>query len=161
LDRRLLEALPQTKRDALEDVLADQQRFEAFHRACYGKTHRYALKRATIGGTPSEKKMVADVVQTFAEDAADDAERFLEIHQYEEIDDLILTGGGTLIPKVRDALCARLSRYAPRGLKAHTNYEEGEVLPGVKQPHKLPLELARGATAVGGASVYFDFAKQD
>lgn len=158
LDRRLLAVLPEAKQKALEEVLADQQRFEAFHRACYGKNHRYALKRTTIGGTPGEKKLVVDVVQKFADDAADDAETFLEVHQYDEIDDLILTGGGTLIPKVRDALCARLSAYAPRGLKVHTHFADGETIPGAKHPHKLPLELVRGATAVGGASVYFDFA---
>jgi molecular chaperone DnaK (HSP70) len=125
---------------------------------CYGKTHRYTLKSTTIGDTPAEKKVVGDVVQKFAEDTADAVETFLEVHQYEEIDDLILTGGGTLIPKVRDALCARLSKYAPRGLKVHTHFADGETIPGAKQPHKLPLELVRGATAVGGASVYFDFA---
>jgi hypothetical protein len=158
LDRRLLAVLPEAKQKALEEVLADQQRFEAFHRVCYGKTHRYTLKSTTIGDTPAEKKVVGDVVQKFAEDTADAVETFLEVHQYEEIDDLILTGGGTLVPKVRDALCARLSKYAPRGLKVHTHFADGETIPGAKQPHKLPLELVRGATAVGGASVYFDFA---
>jgi hypothetical protein len=161
LDRRLLEVLPEGKRDALREVLANQERFEAFHRSCYGKNHTYVLKRTKIGATATEKKLVADVVQKFADEAADDAETFLEINQYDQIDDLILTGGGTLIPKVRDALCARLSRYAKHGLKAHTNYAEGERLPGVKHPHKLPLELVRGATAVGGASVYFDFADRE
>jgi hypothetical protein len=158
LDRRLLAVLPDSKRVALEEVLADQQRFEAFHRACYGKNHTYVLKRTKIGATASEKALVADVVKKFAEDAADDAETFLEVNQYRMIDDLILTGGGTLIPKVRDALCARLSGYAPRGLKVHTHFADGETIPGARQPHKLPLELVRGATAVGGASVYFDFA---
>jgi hypothetical protein len=158
LDRRLLAVLPEAKQKALEEVLADQQRFEAFHRVCYGKTHRYTLKSTTIGDTPAEKKVVGDVVQKFAEDTADAVEKFLEINQYEEIDDLILTGGGTLIPKVRDALCARLSGYAPRGLKVHTNFAEGETIPGARQPHQLHVELVRGATAVGGASVYFDFA---
>lgn len=158
LDRRLLAVLPDVKQAVLREALTDQQRFEAFHRGCYGKNHKYVLKRATIGGTPTEKKLVTDVVQTFATDAADDAEEFLEINQYDRVDDLILTGGGTLIPKVRDALCASLSRYAAKGLKVHTYFTEGESLPGVKQPHRLPLELVRGATAVGGASVYFDFA---
>lgn len=161
LDRRLLEVLPEGKRDALREVLADQQRFEAFHRGCYGKNHTYALKRTKIGATSAEKKLVADVVQKFADDAAADTETFLEIHQYDRVDDLILTGGGTLIPKVRDALCKQLSHYAPSGgLKVHTYFTEGESLPGIKQPHKLPLELVRGATAVGGASVYFDFAER-
>lgn len=163
LDRRLLGILSPARQEALAALLhePDQQRLEAFHRGCYGPLGRYALRSGgVIGGTTGEKKAVRDVIQAFADQAADDAERFLEIHQYDRIDDLILTGGGTLIPLVRDTLGARLSGHAdPKtGLKVHTYFTERETLFSIRNLHRLSYPMVRGATAVGGASVYFDFA---
>jgi hypothetical protein len=161
LDLRVRRAIPEEKRVALDAVIGDpdQQRLEAFHRGCYGYRGQHVLKWGiTIGGTGAEKERIRDEVKRFAEEVADDAEDFLSLHQYDRIDDLVLTGGGTLIPAVRDALCTRLCHYSTQ--KVHTYLTDGDPLPPGVVAHRLGYELARGATAVGGASVYFDFAER-
>jgi hypothetical protein len=162
LDRRVQQVLSPTKQKAISEILEepDQQRLESFHARCYRPNGVYALKRVVIGSTQSEKNAIGDAVQKFADEVATEAEKFLEKHQYNRVDDLILTGGGTLIPAVRDTLCRRIGDpvYAKGGLQVHTYFTEGEKLPGAKPPHRLPPRLIRGATAVGGASVYFDYA---
>ena len=67
------EVLPEPKRAAIRELLRepDQQPLKAFHRGCYGLLGRHALKRVTIGSTTGEKKAVRDVVQRFADQAAD------------------------------------------------------------------------------------------
>jgi hypothetical protein len=159
LDQRVRRAIPEEKRAALDAVIADpdQQRLEAFHKGCFGHRGQHVLKwGVAIGETAAEKGNIRDTIGRFAEEVADDAEGFLSVHQYDRIDDLILTGGGTLIPAVRDALCSRLNYYGVQ--KVHTYLTDGEPPPPAVAVHRLGYELVRGATAIGGASVYFDFA---
>jgi hypothetical protein len=162
LDKRVRDLLSPSKQKALDKVIADpdQQRLEAFHKNCYGYLGRHSLGRnLVIGGSPTEKEQIREVVAQFGEQVADDAEVFLSIHQYTYIDDLILTGGGTLIPAVRDALCNRLSHYGVK--KVHLHLPKGEP-PRFPVPcHPLGSVLVRGATAVGGASLYFDSASTE
>jgi hypothetical protein len=158
LDARVGALLPEAKRKALDEVIADpdQQRLEGFHKGCYGYLGRANLRRHLIGGTPKEKDAIRDVVREFASEVADEAEKFLDMHQYQQIDDLILTGGGTMIRSVQEALCKRLSHYGVR--KVHLHWTDDEKPISSIPIHPLPYVLVRGATAVGGASVYFDFA---
>lgn len=158
LDQQLRDRLAPVKRQALMEIMndPDQQRLETFHRNCFGRTGRYATRRAIIGDTRAERQMIQELVTTFAEQIADDAERFLETHQYDHIDDLILTGGGTMITAVREALCSRLQRYGL--VTVHFGAEPPERQFAGIRSHTLMSQLVRGATAIGGASIYFDFA---
>jgi len=157
LDRRVRRLLDHTKAAAMDELQQDpdQRRLETFHRTVYGgKTRVYRLRQAVIG-EGGEHERIQSCVHEFGVEVADYAEKFLEIHQYDRIDDLILTGGGSMIPAVRDELNKRLKRYSVR--KTHMYLE-----PGTKAPsnfHALEPLLVRGATALGGASVYFDFAQ--
>lgn len=158
LDARIAEILPDSKREALEKVIRDpdQQRLESFHRGCFGFLGRHSLGRNLIvGGTVAEKRHIRETLDQFAAEVADAAEDFLSIHQYEHIDDLILTGGGTMIPAVRDALGKRMSHYGVE--KVHLHLPKNEAAQFSTPCHPLGSTLVRGATAVGGASVYFDF----
>jgi hypothetical protein len=160
LDNRLKEQLPEAKQKALNDIIAapDQQRLESFHKNCFGFLGHHSVKNIKIGDSPREKATIRDVVARFAEDVADDAEAFLDTYQYERIDDLILTGGGTMIPAVQEALCKRLSRYGIR--KVHHYASERDKLVASIPSHPLKMVLVRGATAIGGASIYFDCAQE-
>jgi hypothetical protein len=62
---------------------------------------------------------------------------------------------GSMIPAVRDALCGRLRACGVR--KTHTYFEPSASL--TRDHHRLDQRLLRGATALGGASVYFDYAR--
>jgi hypothetical protein len=160
LDNRVHELLPELKQKALDQVVADpdQQRLESFHKNCFGYLGRHTLKKVTIGDSTKEKGAIREVIAQFAAEVADDAEGFLDTYQYDKIDDLILTGGGTMIPAVREALCKRLSHYGVR--KVHLYMAEGEKPVSSIPPHPLKSMLVRGATAIGGTSVYFDFAEE-
>jgi hypothetical protein len=160
LDRRVRDVLHEKKRQVFDEVIAepDQQRLETFHKNLYGFLGRVTFKKVTIGDSDEEKTHVREVVERFADEIAEDAEAFLDVHQYRQIDDLILTGGGTKIPAVREALCARLSHYGVQ--KVHLHMGRGEKLRSSIPVHSLKEVLVRGATAIGGASVYFDFADE-
>jgi hypothetical protein len=160
LDSRVRELLPEPKRKALDQAIADpdQQRLESFHKNCFGHLGRHTLKKVTIGDSAKEKGLIREVIAQFAEEVADDAEGFLDTYQYDQIDDLILTGGGTMIPAVREALCKRLSHYGVR--KVHLYMADGENPVSSIPPHPLKSVLVRGATAIGGASLYFDYAEE-
>lgn len=160
LDGRVRALLPEPKQKALDQIVADpdQQRLESFHKNCFGHLGRHTLKKITIGDSAKEKAAIREVIAHFAGEVADDAEGFLDIYQYGKIDDLILTGGGTMIPAVRQVLCQRLSHYGVR--KVHLYMAAGEKLGSSIPPHPLKSTLVRGATAIGGASVYFDYADE-
>jgi hypothetical protein len=156
LDQRVRDGLSDTKRVAFDQMEKDpdQRRLETFHRSVYGKMRPYVLRNATIG-EGNELEQIRECVEEFAEEVADCAEKFMETHQYDKIDDLILTGGGSMIPAVRSALRNRLERFGVR--KTHMYFEPSEKLS--PKYHRLQQSLVRGATALGGASVYFDFAE--
>lgn len=156
LDHRIRDLLPESKRRDFDEMELDpdQRRLETFHRLVYGRMRPYRMRRVTVG-EGKEMEQIRACVEEFAEEVADYAEKFMEVYQYDRIDDLILTGGGSMIPAVRMQLRNRLERFGIR--KTHMYVDPAEPL--AKQFHRLPLHLVRGATALGGASVYFDFAE--
>ena len=158
LDLRIRNELAFNKQQALDQVIndPDQQRLESFHVNCFGHLGRYAGKNLKVGDSAREKTMIREIIEKFGQDVADDADDFMEVHQFERIDELILTGGGTMIPAVRKALATRMSHYGVRKLHVYMGEEEPSF--SSIPVHQLPREFVRGATAFGGSSVYFDFA---
>jgi hypothetical protein len=161
LDMRLRDVLDPGKRDYLTEMNddPDQRRIETFHRSVYDSLRPYDAGKYGIIGQGAELDRIRGCIRDFAEEIADYAERFLEIEQYQTIDALILTGGGCNIPLVRDSLCQRLARYRRASRYAGTYVpaeSESRVPAGY---HRLKPLLVRGATALGGASVFFDFAE--
>lgn len=155
LDMRLRESLPSAKLETLEGILEemDQQRLERFHKTIYQNQDAYIARGDVTIGEGSEMNDIQDVVQGFANEVADLAEKFIEIHQYPRVDELILTGGGCNIPAIRETLCKRLERY--RYANAYVPSMAEEHLP-YNYRRVEPLQV-RAATALGGCSVFFDY----
>lgn len=155
LDGRVKSVLDPAKRAVFGEIETDldQLRLESFHKIVYGKG-RGAKFRGVTFGEGGEGPRMKGVFEQFAAELADCAQKFLEIHQYERIDDLIVTGGGSMIPFVRNALRKRLE--GPYGIRKFHFF--GDSAPGQKI-HRLDEKFVRGATALGGSSVYFDFAQ--
>ncbi|MBX2798912.1 MAG: hypothetical protein KTR31_14645 [Myxococcales bacterium] len=153
LDRHVADALPETARErfvALIDA-SDQRGLEELHRRVYQRGRDYRLRRGggVIGGDA-----VRSCIERFADEAASLTEAFIEQGQYERIDDLVLTGGGMNIPAVRDAIrlsLADISRFKHAWVAATAD----EVL--ASHYKRLEPRYVRGATALGGSTVYFDF----
>jgi hypothetical protein len=158
LDRRIQETLPEEKAKVLESLARDpdQKRLESCHRILYGKRKGVKFRDVDIAVEGSEHRRVGNEIEEFAAELADCAQKFLEIHQYSQVDDLVLTGGGMMIPTIRNALIKKLeASYGVRKIHMHSY----DATPQVVKHHGMDQRLVRGATALGGASVYFDFAE--
>jgi len=155
LDTRLREALPEAKAATLDEIIneMDQQRLERFHKTIYQNQEPYIARGNVVIGEGSEMDAIQDVVQGFANEVADLAEKFIEIHQYLRVDEVILTGGGCNIPAIRETLCKRLENY--RYANAYVPSMPEEQLP-YNYRRVEPLQV-RAATALGGCSVFFDY----
>jgi hypothetical protein len=66
---------------------------------------------------------------------------------------LVLTGGGCSIPLVRDAIREKLKGYKLKN--SHIPVPEQVAIP--ERCQKLERLLARGATALGATSVFFEY----
>jgi len=155
LDRRVEKLLDAKKRAVFHRIQTEpnQRLMEMVHRKLYGELLGLKMGGVTIGEGLEEGSRLRRCIEQFADEVADCAQRFIEIHQYRHIDDLILTGGGMLIPLVRKAVCKRLVKSYSVA-KQHL-FATGERIPGV---NSLNHKQVRGSTGVGGSSVYFDFA---
>lgn len=156
LDEEVTGLLGESEREAFLGVLRDpdQGQLESFHMRVYSNGEPYRLKRVTLG-QGQQAEQIRQCLHGFAEQIAVDAVKFLDRFQYDHIDDLILTGGGCMIPAVRDELKARLAEYGVR--KTHLYVAPRETITR-SNCHNLSARLVRGATAIGGASIYFDYA---
>lgn len=162
LDQRVQQALDSAGQEVFREITSsiDQRRLEALHSAVYQQRvyrqggYRLGVGKASIGEDPAEADRITAAIEGFAAQAAEVAGRFIEVEQYERIDDLILTGGGMNIPEVRDALRDKLSQIGSFK-HAYVPALSDEGLGG----HYSRLEplLVRASTALGGSSVYFDF----
>jgi hypothetical protein len=161
LDERVRYVLPDGKQDYLREINddPDQGQIETFHRKIYNRRESYETGKYGKIGAGAEQQDIHQCIHKFAEEIADYAQQFIDKHQYQRIDALILTGGGCNIPLVRSALFKRLARYRKDFGYAATYVPSGpqeKLQPGHR---RLDPYLVRGATALGGASVFFDFAK--
>jgi hypothetical protein len=75
------------------------------------------------------------------------------MHQFERVDQLLVTGGGFNVPAVREALVAKLDDFDLQRVYRPVSRLETEL---DSRHARLNATLVRGATALGGASVYFE-----
>ena len=155
LDKRVTAVLSKANQAGFEKVVSevDNTRVDRLHRQIYQEERPYDTGQGLIGKTTDEKTQIDKCIEQFASEVADLARRFRLLHQYDRIDELILTGGGFNITKVRNAVCKELGPFL-RG-SSHVPADDGAVLPN--KCSRLGRILVRGATAIGGASVIFDF----
>lgn len=156
LDRRIAGVLDGQAQGAFADAVGsiNQQRLEALHRTVYQRDMAYRTAHAVLNEDPTERARIRACVDTFAADVANVVQHFIEVEQYQRVDDLILTGGGMNIPAVRDAVRDRLADIG-RFKHAYVPAEQQEALDDNRYT-RLTRKLVRGATALGGSSLYFD-----
>jgi len=158
LDHRIRQIVPDAQSQAIHEMLSDSRpdRIERFHRTLYGESKPYNAGRAGRIGSGTHMEPARECVRTFAEDISRFAEKFIEAGQYPEIDDLILTGGGMMIAAIRDEVTAQLKAMnrLSKLVQIHAHCPERELR---RDYHRLTRSLMRGATALGGASVFFDY----
>ncbi|HEY1187029.1 MAG TPA: hypothetical protein VGE74_05195 [Gemmata sp.] len=153
LDASVRAALAEDKRAAL-DALAPKD-FAEFQVRTYTDETGFRIGPGKVIGGPADQPVIRPCLDTFTKHLADEAEAFLQQLGPASMQELILTGGGSNIPAVRDALIAAASRVPGSSfVKTHA--------PGLKKskagPPVDPLDdkFARGGSALGGASIYFE-----
>jgi hypothetical protein len=107
-----------------------------------------------IGGD-ADRQAIQACVGEFGKLLAEELRRFLEPLQPAAMRELILTGGGSNIPVVRDVLQTAAGAGAPEFAKTHApDLKRGT--PGGPVVDRLGEPFTRGGSALGGASIYFE-----
>ncbi len=154
LDAEVRAGLPENQRAAFDSMLHSvDPRLETFHRLFYATYRPFRSEGVRIGEGDGVIDQVRESVDGFAQRVATFAERFLDMHQFERVDQLLVTGGGYNVPAVRDALVRKLETYQLQRVYRPINRQEGPV---PDRHAALDARSVRGSTALGGASVYFE-----
>jgi len=153
LDARVRAVLPAEQQEAFDDMLDEvDPRLETFHRMFYTDFRPFRSRGVRIGSGP-ELAPVKERVGVFAEEVATYAERFLDLHQFERVDQLLITGGGYNVPLIREALIRKLGNYQLRRVYRPVSRQDSDL---PSRHSRLDPRFVRGSTALGGASVYFE-----
>lgn len=153
LDGAVREALSEDKRQWLAGL--SYREFENFQRLAYsdGKGVR-APGLGVVGGEGDRDAMQACLTD-FANRIVDAVTKFCANLPPAQMQELILTGGGSNIPAVRDALIAAAQQNGNAFVKLHApDLKRGRA--GSQPVDKLDAPFARGGSALGGASIYFE-----
>ena len=124
---------------------------EAFRRTVYTEERSWALGDVTIG-TDDDEAIVEKCINGLSTRIGNEIERFVERFAIDQINEVVLTGGGTNIPRITRKLADRLA-----GLGVETVHSSSSVMvvtSGI-QNVKLNQEVVRGSSALGGASILF------
>jgi hypothetical protein len=153
LENLLPAALPQEKREWLEKT--SRKELYAFQRNVFveGKGHR--VPGLGVVGGDADREAINACVADFGKRLTAEVAKFCAEHTPAKVQELILTGGGSSIPALRDALIAAAQEKGNEFVKIHA--------PDLKRPKqsgipidKLDPHFTRGGSALGGASIYFE-----
>jgi hypothetical protein len=156
LDREIQTVLSQEKAAILGTLnLRDHENFKEIvysgKRVC-----RFPKFPGVSIGAGEEKKNIQDGIHSFGMRIAKQLDEFLSAHEIGQINEVLLTGGGNLIPELRSTLRSHLEKRGDQGKTRFHGYWNATEL-GDNTNHKLDYRLVRAGSALGGASVYLDF----
>jgi hypothetical protein len=153
LDARMTEYLPKEKRDWLTKTALPVE-WEGFRRAVYTDSKPYRTVAVGPIGGAADADAVRAGFEVYCQQLLVEAQKFCAGLEPVKLEELILTGGGNCIPTVRDALVGATRGGGREFAKVHA--------PGLKKgtlstpTHPLKEDLARGGSALGGASIYHE-----
>ena len=155
LDRRIVAALPKEKGDWLHK--ASPLDWEDFRPAVY--TDGKGIRKAELGviGGPADADAVRTCLTEFAKQLADETAMFVNAIgtvPAGSLEELILTGGGSFIPAVREAIRNAAQEGGRSYVKTHAPALKKSS--GGPPVDRLDPTFARGGSALGGASIYFE-----
>jgi hypothetical protein len=153
LDERVRASLPADKAEWLKN--AKWQDLATFQRNTYSDGKGYRVPEIGLIGGDADRQAIQACVGEFGKLLAEELRRFLEPLQPAAMRELILTGGGSNIPVVRDVLQTAAGAGAPEFAKTHApDLKRGT--PGGPVVDRLGEPFTRGGSALGGASIYFE-----
>ncbi len=153
LDDRVRAALPKDKAEWLEK--AKWQDFATFQRHTYSDGKGYRVPGIGVIGGEADREAVQASLSDFGKRISDEARDFCQSLGPAAMQELILTGGGSNIPTVRDALQNATQSGAKAFAKTHAP-DLKRPKPGGVPVDKLDEQFTRGGSALGGASIYYE-----
>jgi hypothetical protein len=152
LDTKVREALPKEKREWLANL--PPREHATFQRQAYSEGKGYRAPGLGVVGGEADRDAMQSCLREFAKRVADEALKFCADLPPANMQELILTGGGSNIPTVREALLAAAQSSGSTFVKTHApDLKRSKTGPPVD---KLGEEFTRGGSALGGASIYFE-----
>jgi hypothetical protein len=130
---------------------------DAFRRNVYSENKPFAINlpdRHERIGAGEEGAAIRDAIQAFGRQLGGAVAEFCEGRPPAAMQELILTGGGSSIPAVRDALQQAASSGGNSYVRTHA--PALKKVAGGPPVAKLDVSMARGGSALGGASLYFE-----
>jgi hypothetical protein len=119
-----------------------------------GKGYRAPGLGRLVGG-PADSEAVQSALADFGERLAEEARKFCEQLPQASMQELILSGGGSSIPAVREALQKAATAGGHSYVKTHApDLKKGKA--GSPLVGKLDDHFTRGGSALGGASIYYE-----
>jgi len=130
--------------------------WEQFKQRVYSQKLPFYYEGKSLGDEP-ERVIIDKVIQQFADAIAQQADAFLEQHGADHIDQLVMTGGGSQIPQIPEAVYSLLRVNRPRaGNREIVVHVPGDhLLASMPARHVISPVHGRGASALGCASVFF------
>jgi hypothetical protein len=154
LDAAVLKALPPEKATKIEAM--DARRREEMKRSLYTTQAPYQLDSSTIIGAEKEAKSIQSRIREFSRELVSAMDAFLADRRAKKVNEVILTGGGNAIPLVSSGL----QEHVLNSRLGTTLFHTPSTVPVPSNPrffhHSLKTKLVRGASGIGGASVYFE-----
>lgn len=163
LDERILGELPHNQARYLRES-ATVDEWSDFRPRLYGERQPFPSSGVGEIGGGTDAKRVETAFAAYTDELTKKTTEFLSAADDATFKELILTGGGCMIPAVRDALIRGAETGREKFRKLH--------LPKTGIPGKdkqstteqmvalLDAKQTRGASAMGGASVYFDMDRE-
>jgi hypothetical protein len=151
LDSRVRDALSPEKKELLSNL--SPREHATFQRQAYSEGKGYRAPGVGIIGGEADRDAMQACLIDFAKRVADEALKFCAALQPANIQELILTGGGSSIPAVREALIAAAQTGSTFAKTHGPDLKRTKTGPPVD---KLDDQFTRGGSALGGASIYFE-----
>jgi hypothetical protein len=152
LDASLPKSLPPEKREWLEKT--SRKEFSAFQRNVFWEGKGYRVPGLGVIGGDADREALQACVGEFAAQVAKEIEHFCAGLEPGGMQELILTGGGSYIPAVRDAIISAAQSGGHTYVKTHASeLKRAKSGPPVDS---LNEAFVRGGSALGGASIYFE-----
>ena len=150
--RDAITAMSPERGDAIRAFTA--VKWDNFRHSVYTEGRLYREAGGVRIGGADDRKTIDAVLDDFATNLATTVTEFCNDLPPVWQEELILTGGGSIIPTVRAALCRAAVREGQSCFKIHA--ADIKRQPSPTKIDRLDPTFARGGSAIGGASIYFE-----
>ncbi len=157
LDRRVIAALPTTQAAYLSSETMSAGNWEDFRNIVYSQRRAYRTLEMSIPAR-GEKSAVESVIQGFATEIATHVTNFCVGLKPASMQEVIITGGGSRIAAVKDAIEGAAALPGRAVVRVHSAKRVTAIVDAVARQLG---KAVRGGTAMGGVSTFLSRASSE